>query len=61
MGMRGGEPYHAFLDGLAIALGELQMGNLSETLASLAGSKRGVHWGLSSYSKTLTHIVTDLV
>jgi hypothetical protein len=30
MVMRGGEPNHAFLDGLAMELGELQMGDLSE-------------------------------
>jgi hypothetical protein len=32
-----------FLDGLAIALGELRTGNPSEALVSFAGSKRGVH------------------
>jgi hypothetical protein len=30
--MRGGEPYHTFFYGLAMALGELQMGNPSEAL-----------------------------
>jgi hypothetical protein len=60
-GMRGGEPYHAFLDGLAMALGELQVGNPSEALDALAGSKHGVRWGLSSYSQASTHIVVDPV
>ena len=40
--MRGGEPNHTFLDGLAMALDELQIGNLSEALAPFTGSKRGV-------------------
>jgi hypothetical protein len=40
--MRGSESYHAFLDGLAMALDVLQAGNPSEALALLAGSKRGV-------------------
>jgi hypothetical protein len=31
-GMRGGESYHAFLDGLTMALGESQAGNPSEAL-----------------------------
>jgi hypothetical protein len=60
-GMRGGESYHAFLDGLAMALGELQVGNPSEALDPLVGSKRGVRWGLSSYSQAPTHIVVDPV
>jgi hypothetical protein len=59
--MKRGEPYHTFLDGLAMALGELQAGNPSEALAPLAGagSKLGVRWGPSSYSQTPTHIVVD--
>jgi hypothetical protein len=57
--MRGGEPYHAFLDGLTMALGESQAGNPSEALTPLAGSKRGVRWGLSSYTYVPTHIVVD--
>jgi hypothetical protein len=51
-GMGGGELYHAFLDGLAIALSELQTGNPNDALASLVGSKHGVCWGPSSYSHT---------
>lgn len=39
--MRGGELYHPFLDGLAMTLGELQAGNLSEALVPLARSKHG--------------------
>jgi hypothetical protein len=57
--MRGGEPYHTFLDELAMALGELQVGNPSEALAPLAGSKHGVCWGPSSDSQAPTHIVAD--
>jgi hypothetical protein len=45
-----GEQNHAFLDGLAMALGELQMGNPSEALVASVGSKHGVRWGPSSYS-----------
>jgi hypothetical protein len=48
--MRGGELYHAFLDGLAMALAELQIGNPSETLVHFTGSKHVVRWGPSSYS-----------
>jgi hypothetical protein len=56
--MKRGEPYHTFLDGLAMVLGELQAGNPSEALAPLAGpgSKLGVRWGPSSYSQTPIHI-----
>jgi hypothetical protein len=38
--MRGVEPNHAFLDELAMALGELQTGNTSEAMAPFVGSKR---------------------
>jgi hypothetical protein len=48
--MMGGELYHTFLDGLVMTLVELQMGNPSETLVSLIGSKHGVRWRLPSYS-----------
>jgi hypothetical protein len=43
--MRGGESNHSFLDGLAVALGELQTGNLSEALGPFVGSKRGIRYG----------------
>jgi hypothetical protein len=54
-GMRGGEPNHTFLDGLAMALDELQTGNLSEVLVPFVGSKHRVCWGPSSYSRAPTH------
>jgi hypothetical protein len=41
--MRGGELYNTFLDGLAMGLGELQMGNSSEALVPFAGTKHRVH------------------
>jgi hypothetical protein len=44
-----------------MTLAELQIGNPSEALALLAGSKRGVRWGPSSYTQALTHIVVDPV
>lgn len=37
-GMRGGESYHTFLDELAMTLGELEAGTLSEALAPLERS-----------------------
>jgi hypothetical protein len=40
--MRGHESNHTFLDGLAMALDEVQMGNLSEALVPFTGSKRRV-------------------
>jgi hypothetical protein len=61
MGMRGGELYHVFLDGLAMALGELQAGNLSEAVVPFARSKRGVRWGPFSYSRAPTHIVVGSI
>jgi hypothetical protein len=48
--MRGGELSHTFLDGLAMALGDLQMGNPSEALVPFAGSKSRSPRGPSSYS-----------
>jgi hypothetical protein len=59
--MRGGESYQAFLDGLAMVLYELQIGNLCEALVPSMGSKHGVRWGPSSYSQSPTHIVADSV
>jgi hypothetical protein len=61
VGMRGGELYHAFLDGKAMALDELQASNPSEALAPLGGSKHEVRWGPSSFSQTPNHIVPDPV
>jgi hypothetical protein len=61
MVMMGGEPNHAFLDGLAMTLGELKMGNPSEALVPFVGSKRGVRWGPSSYSRAPTHIAVDSI
>jgi hypothetical protein len=43
--MREGEPNHAFLDGLPMALGELQMSKPSEALVTFVGSKRGGPFG----------------
>lgn len=50
-----------FLDGLAIALEELQAGNPSEALVPSTRTKRGVHWGPSSYSRESIHIIVDSV
>jgi hypothetical protein len=41
IGMRGGEPYHTFLDGLSMALGEIKMGNSSETLVLGSHRRKG--------------------
>lgn len=60
-GMRGGEQCHAFFDGIAIALGELQAVNLGEALVPFVGSKCGVCWGPSSYSRALTNIVVGSI
>jgi hypothetical protein len=60
-GMRGGEQCHAFFDRIAIALGELQAVNLGEALVPFAGSKCGVYWGPSSYSRALTNIVVGSI
>jgi hypothetical protein len=59
--MRRGELYHAFLNGLGMALDELQTDDLSEALAPFIGSKRGVRWLPSSSFRTLTHTVTGFV
>jgi hypothetical protein len=59
--MRGGELYHTFLDGLAVMLDELQMGNPSDALVPFTGSKHEVRWGPSSYSRAPSHIVIDSV
>jgi hypothetical protein len=59
--MGAGEQNHTFLDGLAMALGELQMGNPSKALVASVGSKHGVRRGPSSYSQEPTHIVVDSV
>jgi hypothetical protein len=53
--------YHIFLDGLALALGEFQMGNSSEPLVPSAGPKSEVSLGPSSYSWAPTHIVVGSV
>jgi hypothetical protein len=53
--------YHAFLDGLAMALSELQTDDSSEALVPFTGSKCGFHWLLSPSSWALTHIVTGSV
>jgi hypothetical protein len=64
-GMRGGELYHAFLDGLAMTLDELQTGHPSEALAPLAGSSMGsagtvlIHPGVESYSHRSRSTETD--
>jgi hypothetical protein len=64
-GMRGGELYHAFLDGIAMMLDELQTGHPSEALAPLAGSSMGsagtvlIHPGIESYSHRSRSIETD--
>lgn len=50
-----------FLDGLAIALDEFQAGNPSEARVPSTRTKRGVHWGPSSYSRESIHIVVDFV
>lgn len=39
--VRGGEPYHAFLDGILMVLSELQMGNSSEALVPLQDPNMG--------------------
>lgn len=39
-----GELYHALLDGLSMALSELQPSGPSEALVPFAGFKRGVSW-----------------
>jgi hypothetical protein len=56
-----GEQYHAFLDGLAMALSEFQAGNPNEALIPSVGSKPEVCSGPSSYSRAPTHIVVDSI
>jgi hypothetical protein len=55
------EPNRAFLDGTTMAFNELPIGNPIEALVPSIGSKRGVRWGPSSYSRAPTHIVADSV
>ena len=43
-GMRRGESYHTFLDGLEMVLGEKQSGNPSEALDPFVGPKHEVSW-----------------